>query len=39
MPFDYYNTFVIEEKFGFNKTSVSTFFSKTKSKVMYFLSW
>jgi len=27
LPFDYYSTFVIEEKFGFNKTTVSTFFS------------
>ena len=26
MPFSYYNTFVIEENFGFNKTSKSTFF-------------
>lgn len=26
LPFDYYSTFVIEEKFGFNKTSVLTFF-------------
>ncbi|MBX2827164.1 MAG: M48 family metallopeptidase [Flavobacteriaceae bacterium] len=25
-PFSYYNTFVIEEKFGFNKTSRKTFF-------------
>ncbi|GAL66721.1 M48 family metallopeptidase [Jejuia pallidilutea] len=25
-PFSYYNTFVIEEKFGFNKTTVKTFF-------------
>jgi len=25
MPFDLYNTFVIEEKFGFNKTSVRTY--------------
>ncbi|MDG1337646.1 MAG: M48 family metallopeptidase, partial [Flavobacteriaceae bacterium] len=25
-PFSYYNTFVIEENFGFNKTSKSTFF-------------
>ncbi|OEK08740.1 peptidase M48 [Flavivirga aquatica] len=25
-PFSYYSTFVIEEKFGFNKTSVKTFF-------------
>jgi STE24 endopeptidase len=26
LPFDYYNTFVIEEKYGFNKTTVQTFF-------------
>ncbi len=26
LPFDYYATFVIEEKFGFNKTSRTTFF-------------
>lgn len=26
IPFGYYNTFVIEEKFGFNKTSKKTFF-------------
>ena len=26
LPFDYYSTFVIEEKFGFNKTTVRTFF-------------
>ncbi|WP_411827228.1 M48 family metallopeptidase [Luteolibacter sp. AS25] len=25
LPFDYYDTFVIEEKFGFNKSTVSTF--------------
>ncbi len=25
LPFDYYHTFVIEEKYGFNKTTVSTF--------------
>ncbi|MFD2257674.1 M48 family metallopeptidase [Luteolibacter algae] len=25
LPFDYYETFVIEEKFGFNKSTVSTF--------------
>lgn len=25
-PFNYYNTFVIEEKYGFNKTSKATFF-------------
>ncbi|HCD86167.1 MAG TPA: peptidase M48 [Algoriphagus sp.] len=27
LPFDYYSTFVIEEKYGFNKTSLGTFFS------------
>jgi STE24 endopeptidase len=27
LPFDYYSTFVIEEKYGFNKTSLATFFS------------
>ena len=26
IPFSYYNTFVIEEKFGFNKTTKKTFF-------------
>ena len=26
LPFSYYNTFVIEEKFGFNKTTKKTFF-------------
>ncbi len=26
LPFSYYNTFVIEEKFGFNKTNTATFF-------------
>ena len=26
IPFSFYNTFVIEEKFGFNKTTKSTFF-------------
>ena len=26
IPFSYYNTFIIEENFGFNKTSKSTFF-------------
>ena len=26
VPFSYYNTFIIEEKFGFNKTTKSTFF-------------
>lgn len=27
LPFDYYQTFVIEEKFGFNKSTVKTYFS------------
>ena len=36
IPFDLYHTFVIEEKFGFNKSSVSTFFTdKIKG---YFIS-
>jgi STE24 endopeptidase len=36
IPFDYYQTFVIEEKFGFNKSTVKTYFSdKVKG---YFLS-
>jgi STE24 endopeptidase len=26
LPFDYYSTFVIEEKYGFNKTTIQTFF-------------
>lgn len=26
LPFDYYSTFVLEEKYGFNKTSIGTFF-------------
>lgn len=26
LPFDYYSTFVIEEKYGFNKTSIATYF-------------
>lgn len=34
-PFSYYNTFIIEEKFGFNKTTVKTFFfDKVKSWLM-----
>jgi STE24 endopeptidase len=38
LPFDYYSTFVIEEKFGFNKTSVRTFFSdKLKAYVLSFI--
>jgi len=36
LPFDYYSIFVIEEKFGFNKSTVNTFFSdKLKG---YFIS-
>ncbi len=27
LPFSWYDTFIIEEKFGFNKTSVKTFFT------------
>lgn len=35
LPFSYYATFVIEEKFGFNKTSKKTFaFDKIKSWLM-----
>ena len=30
-PFSYYSTFVIEEKFGFNKTTVKTFFLDKKN--------
>ncbi|MFD0991328.1 M48 family metallopeptidase [Mariniflexile jejuense] len=34
-PFSYYSTFVIEEKFGFNKTTLKTFiFDKIKSWLM-----
>jgi STE24 endopeptidase len=34
-PFSYYKTFVIEEKFGFNKTTVKTFFlDKIKGLLM-----
>ena len=29
LPFDLYGTFVIEEKFGFNKTTISTYFTDT----------
>lgn len=37
-PFSYYKTFVIEEKFGFNKTSKKTFFiDKLKSLLMSIL--
>ncbi|SFG84196.1 CAAX prenyl protease N-terminal, five membrane helices, partial [Algoriphagus hitonicola] len=35
LPFDYYGTFVIEEKYGFNKTTVGTFFGdKIKGYVL-----
>ncbi|SNR36143.1 M48 family metallopeptidase [Lutibacter flavus] len=35
LPFSYYNTFVIEEKFGFNKSTVKTFiFDKIKGWLM-----
>jgi STE24 endopeptidase len=35
LPFDYFSTFVIEEKYGFNKTSIRTFFSdKVKGYVL-----
>ena len=35
LPFSYYKTFVIEEKFGFNKTSKKTFvFDKIKGWLM-----
>ena len=38
LPFSYYNTFVIEEKFGFNKTTKTTFFLDiTKSSVLSIL--
>ncbi|PZV84579.1 STE24 endopeptidase [Algoriphagus aquaeductus] len=38
LPFDYYATFVIEEKYGFNKTSVQTFFSdKIKGYILSIL--
>lgn len=38
LPFDYYSTFVIEEKYGFNKTSVGTFFEdKIKGYVLSIL--
>jgi STE24 endopeptidase len=34
-PFSYYSTFVIEEKFGFNKTTIKTFFlDKVKGWLM-----
>ena len=35
LPFSLYNTFVIEEKFGFNKTTIKTFiFDKIKSWII-----
>jgi STE24 endopeptidase len=35
LPFDYYSTFVIEAKYGFNKTSIRTFFfDKVKGYVI-----
>jgi STE24 endopeptidase len=34
LPFNLYSTFVIEEKFGFNKTTVSTFWSDQGKSVM-----
>ena len=35
IPFSYYKTFVIEEKFGFNKTTIKTFFfDKIKGLLM-----
>lgn len=38
LPFDFYSTFVIEEKFGFNKTTVRTFFlDKLKAYVLSLL--
>lgn len=38
IPFDYYHTFVIEEKFGFNKSTKATFFSdKAKGYVLSIL--
>ncbi len=38
IPFSYYKTFVIEEKFGFNKTSLKTFvLDKIKSWIMLIL--
>ena len=36
IPFSYYNTFVIEENFGFNKTTKSTFFFDIiKSSILF----
>ena len=38
LPFSYYSTFVIEEKYGFNKTNLSTFiFDKLKGAIMAML--
>jgi len=38
LPFSIYNTFVIEEKFGFNKTTIKTFFfDKIKSWIITIL--
>ncbi|AMQ57944.1 M48 family metallopeptidase [Algoriphagus sanaruensis] len=38
LPFDYYSTFVIEEKYGFNKTTLKTFFSdKVKGYILSIL--
>lgn len=38
LPFSYYNTFVIEEKFGFNKTTKKTFFiDSLKSSFLTFI--
>ncbi|WP_127141445.1 M48 family metallopeptidase [Flagellimonas marinaquae] len=38
LPFSYYRTFVIEEQYGFNKTSTSTFFSdKIKGGILTIL--
>ncbi len=36
LPFDYYSTFVIEAKYGFNKTTLATFFSD--KMIAYLLS-
>lgn len=38
LPFSWYNTFVIEEKYGFNKTTYKTFiFDKIKGYVLMFV--
>jgi len=34
LPVDYYSTFVLEEKFGFNKTDKKTFFTDLVKKVL-----